>query len=286
MLVEGADSEVVREPAVAGAFYPDSAVLLQRTVTELLENANPPKVPGEVVGLACPHAGYQYSGFVAAHGYKTIQGRSYDVAVILAPSHQEYFRGASVFPGRGYATPLGIAEVDRELAHRLAHASENAQLSWFGHRSEHSLEVQLPFLQVVQPDLKIVPVVIGEYDREFCEEFGQALAQVLSGRKALLVASTDLYHGYSYDDCVAIDDATLGRVLDWDAAGLCEGLESGRYQACGGGPLVVTMVAARELGANRVHIVARTNSADVVGERGGWTVGYAAIVFSAVQGMS
>lgn len=280
MLFHGRDSEAIREPAVAGAFYPDSPVLLRRMLTELLENANPPKVEGEILGLACPHAGYQYSGFVAAHGYKLVEGERYDVVVVLAPSHQEYFRGASVFPGRAYSTPLGTVEVDQQLAHALAHASDEANLSWYGHRSEHSLEVQLPFIQIVLPGVKIVPVVIGEYDYTFCREFGEALARVVKGRKALLVASTDLYHGYSYDACVTTDDATLSRIVDWDVEELCRGLETGRYQACGGGPVVVSMIALRELGANRAQIVARTNSADVTGERGGWTVGYASIVFT------
>ncbi len=280
MLFGNRETEAVREPAVAGAFYPDSPVLLRRMLTELLENANPPSVPGEILGLACPHAGYQYSGFVAAHGYKLVQGREYEAVVVLAPSHQEYFRGASVFPGRAYATPLGTVEVDQELAHELTHASENANLSWYGHRSEHSLEVQLPFLQMVLPGVKIVPVVIGEYDLEFCSEFGGALGCTLEGRNVLLVASTDLYHGYSYEDCVATDDATLSRVVDWDIEELCRGLETGRYQACGGGPLVAMMLALRHLGATHAQVVARTNSADVTGERGGWTVGYAAIAFS------
>jgi AmmeMemoRadiSam system protein B len=280
MLFHGQDDRALRQAAVAGTFYPDSPVLLRQMVEELLENANPPKPKGKILGLACPHAGYQYSGFVAAHGYKLLRGLRYEVVVVMAPSHQEHFVGASIFPGRAYETPLGSMESDRELAHALAHASEFANLSWYGHRSEHSLEVQLPFLQVVLPGVPIVPIVIGEYDEEFCSGFGKALARCLAGRRALLVASTDLYHGYSYDDCIVTDEATLSRVLDWDIAGLCRGLELGQYQACGGGPLVTAMVALRQLGANRAQVVARSNSADVVGERGGWTVGYAAIVFT------
>ena len=280
MLFDDQTAAGVREPAVAGAFYPGSPTSLRMMLQDLLDAAKPDPVPGEIMGLACPHAGYQYSGLVAAHGYKLLMGKNFDVVFVLAPSHQEYFRGASVFPGRAYKTPLGIVPVDTELAHKVAHASEFASLSWYGHRGEHALEVQLPFLQMVLTDLRIVPIVIGEFDYEICTDLGRALASVARGRRALFVASTDLYHGYSYEECVSTDERTLRKIVSWDVQGLCDGLLTGVYQACGGGPVATSMIALRELGANHAEVVTYTNSADVTGERGGWTVGYAAVAFS------
>ena len=280
MLFDDQTAAGVREPAVAGAFYPGSPTSLRMMLQDLLDAAKPDPVLGEIMGLACPHAGYQYSGLVAAHGYKLLMGKNFDVVFVLAPSHQEYFRGASVFPGRAYKTPLGIVPVDTELAHKVAHASEFASLSWYGHRGEHALEVQLPFLQMVLTDLRIVPIVIGEFDYEICTDLGRALASVARGRRALFVASTDLYHGYSYEECVSTDERTLRKIVSWDVQGLCDGLLTGVYQACGGGPVATSMIALRELGANHAEVVTYTNSADVTGERGGWTVGYAAVAFS------
>ena len=280
MLFDDQTAAGVREPAVAGAFYPGSPTSLRMMLQDLLDAAKPDPVPGEIMGLACPHAGYQYSGLVAAHGYKLLMGKNFDVVFVLAPSHQEYFRGASVFAGRAYKTPLGMVPVDTELAHKVAHASEFASLSWYGHRGEHALEVQLPFLQMVLTDLRIVPIVIGEFDYEICTDLGRALASVARGRRALFVASTDLYHGYSYEECVSTDERTLRKIVSWDVQGLCDGLLTGVYQACGGGPVATSMIALRELGANHAEVVTYTNSADVTGERGGWTVGYAAVAFS------
>jgi hypothetical protein len=151
------------------------------------------------------------------------------------------------------------------------------------HRREHSLEVELPFLQKVLEGFKILPVMMGDQSPQACQILAEALARVCRGKRLLFLASSDLYHGYSYEECVAVDARTLGFIERYDPEGLAEAIERGQAQACGGGPVVVVMTAARELGANRAKMLYHTNSNDVTGERGGYVVGYGAAVFYATD---
>lgn len=270
-------SAKVRRPAVAGQFYPADPATLRRMVEEMLEDAKKVPVEGEIVGLVCPHAGYPYSGPTAAVAYKEVMGKHYDAVVVVGPSHREFLRGSSIWAEGGYETPLGVVPIAEDLAKKMLSPEEDIVFSEAGHRYEHSVEVQLPFLQVSIPDLRVVPVVMGEQNLRACRNLADAIVRACNGKKVLIVASSDLYHGYSYEECNRTDDRTLKAIQRFDPEGFVEGLLSGEYQACGGGPIAAMLMAARQLGADKVKILAHTNSNDVLGERGGYVVGYSAI---------
>ena len=282
----------IRPPAVAGQFYPERASELRRQVESLLSQASCKPPEGEVKGLIAPHAGYPYSGRTAADAYCRVRGENYDTVVIMAPSHRENCNGVSIFPGDAYETPLGAVPVDREMAGTMACEDRRIRLSMSGHhvgpggafgslRGEHALEVQLPFLQVVLPDLRIVPIVMDSRSWEACRHLADALVRGSEGKRVLLVASSDLYHGHDYDACLRSDARTLEEIEAFDPERFFSSLEAGSAQACGGGPVTTLMLAARQMGANRVQVVGRTNSNDVLGQRGGYVVGYGAVLLCA-----
>ncbi len=281
----------VRPPAVAGQFYPDRPSELRLQVEDMLGRAPDAEVAEEVRGLIAPHAGYPYSGQTAAVAYRQVRGKHYDFVVIMAPSHQEACNEVSIFPGEGYETPLGVVPVDRDVAHALAREDASLHLSPDGHRvvpargltnalrGEHAVEVQIPFLQVVLPNLQVVPIVMNSRSFETCLRLADALVRAAEGKKVLIVASSDLYHGYDYDECVISDACTLSEIEAFDPNRFATHLETGRVQACGGGPILALMLAADQMGAHRARVVSHTNSSDVVGKRGGYVVGYGAALF-------
>jgi len=267
----------IRPAAVAGAFYPDNPQTLQGELKKLLAASEKTAIPGKIIGLVVPHAGYAYSAATAAAGYKQVAGQNYDLVVVIAPSHRDPFFGATIYPGTGYQTPLGTIQIDQAVAKQLVNSCNAVKLSELGHRAEHAVEVQLPFVQSLFPNSKILPIVIGGYDWPTCEAIGKALAQVLQGKQALLIASSDLYHGNSYNECKSTDNITLAAVTQLKPKVLCGGLLKEEYQACGGGPIAVMQVAAQALGANNAKLIARTNSGDVMGQKDGYIVGYGAV---------
>ena len=282
-------SEVIRQMANAGTFYPADPQVLSGKVEDYLEGARVASIKGELIALICPHAGYPYSGHVAAAAYKQLIGKDYKVVVIIAPSHVEFFRGASVYDGDAYQTPLGTVYVDKELAARIAAQSPKITLSSHGHwtktgmRQEHSLEVQIPFLQKTLKGFKIIPIVMGDQSYATCEALGETLAKVLSGQKALIVASSDLSHFHPYDEAVRLDRIVLRHIEAFDYRGLSGDLERGICEACGGGPIVTAMIAARHLGADRSTVALYANSGDVTGDRGS-VVGYlAALIYKSTD---
>lgn len=265
-------AERIREPSVAGTFYPAERAVLTREVDALLSRVEPVNLEGELYGLISPHAGYVYSGFTAANGYKLLEGKSVDTVVIISPSHREYFKGISVYSGSAYRTPLGVLPVDEALRSELTKDGEIVS-SLAGHREEHAVEVQLPFLQRVLKEFRILPIVMGDQRREFCMFLGDKLASVLEGKNFFLVASSDLSHYYPYDVACRLDRIVIDQVKEFDAEGLLEDLETQRAEACGGGPMVAMLLAAKKLGANTTKILHYCNSGDVTGDRDG-VVGY------------
>lgn len=266
----------VRRPVVAGQFYPSDPAVLRGQVDALLEEAPVEDLGDEIFGLVAPHAGYPYSGAAAAHAYRQVRGKCFDAVVVLAPSHAERFVGASVYAGTGYETPLGVVPVNGEIANRIAATGDPVQASVAGHREEHALEVQLPFLQRVLKDLTIVPIVMGGISLEVCRAVADAIVSATEGSRVLLVASSDLYHGYSYRECLETDRLTLEAIERFDPDDLCQGMMR-QYQACGGGPVATALLASRAMGADRAKVIARTNSNDITGIRDGYVVGYAAV---------
>jgi hypothetical protein len=274
----------VREPAVSGMFYPDKPDILSRDVKKYLENAKKEKIDGEVIALVSPHAGYMYSGQVAAHAYKLIEGKTFDSVVVVSPSHRVDFKGASLYDRGGYRTPLGVVPIDVELSKRMMERWNGIRFLPEAHGQEHSLEVQIPFLQVVLKSFKLIPIVMEPYwSRETCQLLAQAIADTIRGKNVLLIASTDLSHFHSYEKAVQLDKIVLGHLERFDAEGLNRDLKEGRCEACGGGPVITVMLAAKALGATRGKVLKYLNSGDVTGDRSR-VVGYAAAVFYKAAG--
>lgn len=270
----------VRQPAVAGMFYPAAPAELRRTLQALLREATPPTLHGAVTALVAPHAGYPYSGLTAAHAYRLLEGRSVATVVIVSPSHREYFPGVSIYDGDAYRTPLGDLAIAAELRSRLVEGDAVIEASSRGHRGEHAVEVHLPFLQTtLASSPSILPVVMGDQRPEFCRHLGARLAAVLSGQDFVLVASSDLSHFHPYEEANILDGSVIRTLERGDAERLMDDLGADRVEACGGGPIAAVLLAARALGAGRVRILHHCNSGDMTGDRRS-VVGYvsAAIV--------
>jgi len=256
----------LRPAAVAGSWYPGRKDALAREVEAYLETAGEPRVSGRLVALISPHAGLRYSGAVAAHGYSLLQGQRDLTAVLVGPPHRVAFDGCAVHAKGAFETPLGNAAIDEELAEALLDRAAGVVDEPSVHRAEHSLEMQLPFLQHLVPGLRIVPVLMGSQTRREVDALAERLAQVLRGRQALLVASSDLSHYHPAPVANALDAKVVGDVERLDAEGLMSRLEGEPGHACGGGPMVAVMKAARELGAGRASILRYADSGDA-GER-------------------
>ncbi len=270
---------MVREPVVAGQFYPADAETLAKVVDQMLADAEPPALTGRVVGIQVPHAGYPYSGSTAACAFKLLSGLDSVTVVMVGPSHHIPINKAAVFDRGKWKTPLGEVEVDADLASRMIAEDDYLTAMPASHCQEHSLEVQLPFLQRVIPQFKIVPIMLLHPTWEQCRKVGRAIATAARHKKAVLLASTDLYHGHDYSAARRTDSLTVSLITQFEPKGLYEALDAGRAQACGGYPVVVVMTAAQELGANRAVLLAQTNSNDVIGVRDGYCVGYSATAF-------
>ncbi|MCX8118263.1 MAG: AmmeMemoRadiSam system protein B [Desulfobacterota bacterium] len=275
----------IREPAVSGTFYPDRPEILRREIQKYLDQVKRETIEGEIVGLIAPHAGYIYSGLVAASAYKLIQGKEFPSVVVVAPSHRVAFKGASLYDRGGYRTPLGVVPIDEELSKRMMERWRGIQFLPEAHRQEHSLEVQIPFLQVALKSFKLVPIVMEPYwSLETCRSLSQAIAETVRGKRVLMVASTDLSHFHPYEKAVQLDRIFLGHVERFDPEGLSRDLREGRCEACGGGPALTVMMAAKALGANRSKVLQYLNSGDVTGDRGR-VVGYvSAVLYRKAEG--
>jgi AmmeMemoRadiSam system protein B/AmmeMemoRadiSam system protein A len=274
----------IREPALAGSWYPGDPEILSRDVKRYLENAKKEKVEGEIVALVSPHAGYMYSGQVAAYAYKLLEGLVFDSVVVVGPSHRFPFKGASLWDRGGFRTPLGVVPIDAELSKRLMEKRKEIRFIPEAHSQENSLELQIPFLQAVLKPFKLVPIAMEpDWSWETCQYLASAIAETARGKKILLVASTDLSHYYSYNIAVELDRIFLNHIDRFDIEGLNRDLRSNRTEACGGGPVVTVMLAAKMLGANHGKVLKYANSGDVTGDRSR-VVGYAAAVFYRTAG--
>lgn len=268
----------VRQPAVADAFYPAEPETLSGLVDGYMEGVQPEPRPGELVALIVPHAGYEYSGAVAGLGFGRIKGAAYDLVVLVGPSHRYPVKGASVYTGQGFATPLGLVEVDRGAARSLVSPKDHVYDEPAAHADEHSLEVELPFLQRAIGEFRIVPVVIGDADRESMGFLAGRLAEMVSDRpgRTLLVISTDWSHYHDYDTAVRMDGLGIEAVKDLSGFELMTRARTGKTEACGLFPVTLALDVADRLGASGVDVYGKANSGDATGERGS-VVGYAAI---------
>jgi len=266
----------VRMPSVAGSWYPSAPDHLARDIDRYVAEAEVAPAPPPRA-IVVPHAGLVYSGAVAAHGFRAAATGRYAAIVLVGPSHFVPFKGVSIWARGAWQMPFGAVPIAETLAAAIAHASPEVCEHPAAHRREHSLELQLPFLARLLAGVPIVPLVMGHQARGTAFALGDALADVIAGGadNILLVASSDLSH---YHDAVAareMDEVVASHVERLDADGLMHDLEHEPGHACGGGPMVSVMHAARRLGATGARVLKYADSGDVNGDKSS-VVGYMA----------
>lgn len=269
----------IRHAQVAGYFYPSDPQKLQKEISLLLDSSKTQKNFEKIFGIIVPHAGYIYSGKTACYAYNLLNGNSYKTVVVISPSHSEYFPGISIYDGDAYETPLGMIEVDKEKTEKLCEESRIIFKGVQGHGREHALEVQLPLLQCVLKDFKIVPIVIGDQGKMFVDELAAHLITIYD-EQTLIVASSDLSHFHDSETADLLDSIVEKRINDFDFDSLQRDFENNNCEACGGGPIIAMMKAAALLNIRHSEVLKRTDSGDVTGDKNE-VVGYlSAVVYN------
>ncbi|MCK4538612.1 MAG: AmmeMemoRadiSam system protein B [Candidatus Krumholzibacteria bacterium] len=262
----------VRLPAVAGQFYPDDPEVLRNEIKTMFEKIDNTPPAGTIIALVSPHAGYVYSGQVAAEAFARLEEGQFETVVVISPCHIDFFPYASIFHGDAYRTPLGDIQIDSTLAVAIAGGSDLIKIGESGHvagssgRGEHSLEVQLPFLQVALGEFKLVPIVMGDQSADIIKELAAALGRELKDRNVLMVASTDLSHFHSAGTAESLDRVFIENLTDLAPDKLMRSISTRQTEACGGGPTAAVMIAAKELGADCCTILKYADSGDVSGD--------------------
>ncbi|MFH1183736.1 MAG: AmmeMemoRadiSam system protein B [Chloroflexota bacterium] len=276
----------LRPSPIAGLWYEGDRKVLAREVDAYLDAAQLPALNGEVIAVITPHAGHRYSGPVAGYAFAAVRGTDPDLVAVLSPFHNHHHAPLLTADHAGYVTPLGNVAIDsravEDLEQRLAAAGGPA-ITRIANDPEHSLEIELPFLQrVLTSKWQLLPVMVRAQDAATCKLLGKALADVLKERKALLVASTDLSHYHEQQTALSLDRAVLAQVEAFDPEPLFDLERSGRGSACGLGAMAAVMWAARELGADKVEILRHATSGDVTGDYSA-VVGYGAAAILKTQ---
>ncbi len=274
-------SENVRPSPIAGLWYEGAAKALAHAVDSYMDDAQLPPIEGEVIGAVAPHAGHQYSGPVAGYAFAALRGMEPKLVAVLSPFHNYHPAPLLTTAHDAYATPLGAVPVSREAVNALHMALKTDigfGLTPIANDPEHSLEIELPFLQrALKQGWSLLPLMVRVQEPDVCRKIGEALAKVLKGMQAILVASTDLSHYYDQKTAVTMDKAILAPLEAFDPDGTYLVEQSGRGYACGLGALESVMWAARDLGADKVQILRHATSGDVTGDYSG-VVGYGAAV--------
>lgn len=268
----------VKQSEFADQFYPVQKSELSTMVDNFLKKASPKVIPGDIFMLLSPHAGYGYSGQTAGFGFKLIKNKPYKTIIVLGTSHHKIFSGAAVYSQGVFVTGLGKLNIDEEFANSIVGKTAEIFADEEAFTNEHSVEVELPFLQKSLKGFKLVPMIVGDCSLEVCKKIMLALKEAIGQRNdVLLVASSDLYHGYDFEEANKVDAFTIDLIKKMDYQGLYYALREGKAQACGGMSTVIGLWLAAELGYNNVEVLNRTNSALVTGKtaKGEWTVGYA-----------
>ena len=276
----------IRMPVVAGSFYPADPDVLSKQIDSFLEQAEDVQIKGELKMMILPHAGYQYSGGVAAYGFKKLINQDFKTVVLIGPSHADWFNGSAVYPQGYWQTPLGKIEIEAELAEKLINEDESIFVRDQAYTQEHCLEVMLPFLQKVLKDFKIVPIIISQSSDEDIRILAQALEKYID-EKTLVIISSDLSHYPSYKVANQVDQKTIQAILTGQLQEFDQVIEESMSHdfpnldtcACGGEPIKVALVLAQSLGLDQIKLLKYANSGDISGDFSR-VVGYATITFS------
>ena len=279
---------MIRLPCHAGSFYASSENILKKQVEEcFLHSLGPrelPKVkdgPRIVTSLICPHAGYMFSGPVAANGYFfAAQDGLPESVIVLGPNHTGYGSGVSIIVEGRWMMPFGDVAIDEVLAKEVQQASQLIDIDESGHRFEHSIEVQLPFLQYIfGEDFKLVPICMMMQDLETSRDVGEAISKAVSGKNVLIIASTDMSHYEPQKIAEAKDRLALEAILELDAARLQSIVASKEISMCGCGPVSAAVIASKKLGATQSKLLSYMTSGDITGDQD-QVVGYASIALT------
>jgi hypothetical protein len=265
---------MLRPAAVAGRFYPGDPDELHAAVNKFASTSAEKR---EAIACIVPHAGYMYSGLIAGQVYGALEIPR--KLLLIGPRHFPRGESLAILSEGAWSSPLGNAKIDEALAADLKRAFPSLREDETAHSTEHSLEVQLPFLQTLAPDFEFVPVVLGTDRLETLESLGRAIAKVIAAQSepVLIVTSSDMNH-YESDEITRVKDRlAIDKILELDARGLHGVVRSKGISMCGYAPAVTMLTAARELGATRAELVAYATSADVSGDRD-WVVGYAGVI--------
>jgi AmmeMemoRadiSam system protein B len=273
----------LRFPVVNGLFYPDDGEELKQEIDIYIEKVDKNALHRSIleqtgardisslqpVALIAPHAGYIFSASVQAHAYALLGDLDIDTVVIIGPAHQVSFEGVSVSRDDAYQTPLGEVEVDMEFARQLLSKGHIFKIHEDADLEEHAIEVQVPFVQALLPEAKIVPILVGEQNKQNALLLKDALLSVIedSGRKTIIIASSDLSHYHSHVDAEALDNVLIEQIRNMDPDGLYVEIQDGSTEACGFCGILTCMYMAQELGIGKSAILSYTDSGEVSGDR-------------------
>jgi len=269
----------VRPSPIAGTWYPGNPTQLRQTIQDLLDDATPPDLASEVVALVAPHAGYRYSGHVAAHAFKTVQSSEFDKVLVISPMHQYHPQPILTSAHQAYHTPLGDVPLDRELLEEIKARLQKQiglGLTPVANDQEHSLEIELPFLQIaLREGFTLLPIMLRDQTREIAKALGEVLGEILKNEGCLMVASTDLSHFYAENQAHQLDERVIQALTEFSPDGLFDLKQRGQGQACGLAPTAAVLWASQQMGADQVTLLKYDTSASATGDRSS-VVGYAA----------
>ena len=270
----------IRKTAIAGSWYPGNPEILTSDIRKYIDNAETNPSDKKPAVIVCPHAGYMYSGPVAGYAFKAVSGHIYKTVVVISPSHKEFFPFVSVWAEGAFDTPLGRIDIDTELCSSIMNASRYVRNEKSPHVAEHALEIQLPFLKHVLGDFRLCPLIMGEQSLPMCRELSEALAKCITNpEETLVVASSDLSHFHHVERAHIMDRNVAKLIEAYDIEGLSDALDSGRCEACGGGPIMAAMLYAKAKGRTDIKVLKYSTSAEITGDRSS-VVGYLSAVIS------
>ncbi len=276
-MAQNCESKEYRESIHAGTWYPGKESELRKMIQTFLDNART-KVRGDIYGFVSPHAGYIYSGPVAAFAYKAIEDQEFDDVIVMGPSHHHGFYGVSVDTMAGRETPLGKVDFDQKLARAIIKQNNNIMYDPHAHSQEHSVEMQIPFLQMILKKLKIIEIIIGSQDYTTCEILSEAIVKAAKGKRILIIASSDLSHFHGQKDAERLDNLVIDAISKYDPELLYRRLSKDSCEACGGGPIMTAMLITKKLGATHAKPVMYATSGNITGDYS-QVVGYLAALF-------
>ncbi|NQV39659.1 MAG: MEMO1 family protein [Nitrosopumilus sp.] len=275
---------MIREPVVAGQFYPGGEVDLRNMIKNCMDHkygpgSNPTISNRKIFGVICPHAGYVYSGPTACHSYKSIASQNPELAIIIGPNHFGVGRDVSTMIDAQWRTPLGIVQVDSESAKQVAELSKYIEIDEYSHSQDHSLEVQIPMLQeILSNDFQILPIILRSQDMKTAIDIGNAVSEIAKKKNTIIIASSDFTHYEENSFAHQQDKALIEPILEMNIEKFYQVLSEKRVTACGYGAMASTMVACKNLGATKGELLSYATSGDVSGNVES-VVGYAAIKF-------